>query len=106
MPRAMPKPGRRPTSSSPATTSCPRSSTVSPGGMPDGVGVEVLRRALGAEAALLRRGGVRGELLQHAAGDEDLARLRRLGEAGGDVDVDAEVAAAELAGAAEVDAGA
>jgi hypothetical protein len=36
-------------------------------------------------------------LLQHPVGDEDLAWLGGLGEAGGDVDVDAEVVAAELA---------
>jgi hypothetical protein len=49
---------------------------------------------------------VRVELEQDAVGDEDLAGLGGVAEAGRDVDVDAEVVAADLARAAEVDAGA
>src|SRR3954470_11457442 len=96
----------RRTSSSTATWSWLRWSTSSGAGRPDGVDGEILRRALGAEAAVLRSDRVRIELQEDPVGDEDLAGLGGVAEAGGDVDVDAEVVAACLVARAELDAGA
>ena len=72
----------------------------------DHVGREVSRCALGAEAAVLGARLWPDRLPRGSVGDEDLAGPGSLGEPGGDVDVDAEVVAADLARAADVDPGA
>src|SRR5581483_9211502 len=66
---------------------------------------QVAGGALGAEAPSLRLHSVLREPGEGVVGDQDLARAGGLGEARRDVDVDAEVVAADLPGAAEVDAG-
>src|SRR3954467_15218779 len=64
----------------------------------------VLRHALDLELALLARGDPIGvaELLEQLLGDEDLVGLGVLGQPRGDVHVDAQVVAADLARLADV----